>query len=384
MDLWADLDELRRRRSDKWRRYPADVLPLFVAEMDSRLADPIRAALAEALENSDTGYAQPDAFPEAYAGFAGRRWGWHPDPGAMALMPDVARAARTAIELTSSPGDQVVINPPVYPPFYEWMEMTGRQLVSNPLRLGADGWRLDLDGLEAAYSGGARVHLLCNPQNPTGTVHTRAELEAVATLAERYGVTVVSDEIHAPLTLGAARFTPFLSLDRPAVGRAYAAVSTSKAWNLAGLKAALLVAGPDVVGTFRRIPEDASSSTGNLGVIASVVALNEGEAWLDELRAALEVNRRWLADALAPLGVGYRPPDATYLAWLDLRQHGLGDDPAPLLLERGKVALYRGLDFGPEGAGFVRFNFASGPELLAEAVARLGEALTTGRRPGPT
>ncbi|SHN45590.1 MalY/PatB family protein [Cryptosporangium aurantiacum] len=375
MDLWANLDELRRRRSEKWRRYPSDVLPLFVAEMDSTLAEPIRTALTTALDNSDTGYAQPDVLPEAYAGFAGRRWGWHPDPGSMTLMPDVARAARTAIELSSEPGDAVVINPPVYPPFYEWLEMTGRRLVPSPLRSGPDGWRLDLDDLEATFADGARVYLLCNPQNPTGTVHTRAELDAVAQLAEQYGVCVVSDEIHAPLTLGDARFTPFLSLDRPAAHHGFAAVSTSKAWNLAGLKTALLLGGDEVVGKFERIPDDVWSSTGNLGVIASVAALEECEAWLDELRAALEVNRRWLAEALAPLGVGYRPPDATYLAWLDFRDVGLGDEPASVLLERGRVALYRGLDFGPEGAGFARLNLATSPEILAEGVARITAAL---------
>ncbi|WP_035858341.1 MalY/PatB family protein [Cryptosporangium arvum] len=374
MDLWADLDELRQRRSEKWRRYPADVLPLFVAEMDTKLSSSIRSALDAALDVSDTGYAQPDALPAAYAGFAGRRWGWHPDPAAMALMPDVARAARTAIELVSSPGDSVVINPPVYPPFFEWLEMTGRRLVSVPLRSG----RLDLSGLEAAFAGGARVYLLCNPQNPTGTVHTREELTEVSSLAAEFGVTVISDEIHAPLTLGEARFTPYLSLE--GTGDAYAAVSTSKAWNLAGLKAALLVGG-ELAG----IPEDTVSSTGHLGVIASIAALTSGDAWLDSLRAELDVNRRWLASALAELGVGYHTPDATYLAWLDLRDHGLGDDPAPVVLERGRVALYRGLDFGPEGAGFVRLNFATAPEILAEAVDRLGRALlTTGRRPGRT
>lgn len=375
MDLWADRDELRRRRSEKWRRYPADVLPLFVAEMDSKLAEPIRTALADALSVSDTGYAQPDALPEAYAGFAGRRWGWRPDPGAIALMPDVARATRTAIELSSIRGDAVVINPPVYPPFFEWLEMMERRLVPVPLRSGPDGCRLDLAGLEEAYARGARIHLLCNPQNPTGTVHSRAELEAVAALAEQYGVTVVSDEIHAPLTLGGAAFTPFLSLDHPAARSAYAAVSASKAWNLAGLKSALLVGGPDVAGTLRRIPEDACASTGNLGVLASIAALTDGEPWLDELLSALETNRRWLVDAVAPLGIGYRPPEATYLAWLDLRAHGLGDDPAPVLLERSRLALYRGLDFGPEGAGFVRFNFATSPEILADAVERLAAAL---------
>ncbi|GAA0230542.1 MalY/PatB family protein [Cryptosporangium japonicum] len=373
MDLWADLDELRQRRSEKWRRYPAAVLPLFVAEMDTKLAPPIRAALDAALSVSDTGYAQPDALPTAYASFAGRRWGWHPDPAAMALMPDVARAARTAIELASSPGDPVVINPPVYPPFFEWLEMTGRRLVSVPLRSG----RLDLSGLEAAFAAGARVYLLCNPQNPTGTVHTPAELTEVSSLAAAYGVTVVSDEIHAPLTLGEAVFTPYLSLD--GTGTAYAAVSTSKAWNLAGLKAALLVGG-----SLSGIPEDTVSSTGNLGVIASIAALDAGEAWLDDLRAELDVNRRWLTSALSELGVGCRAPSATYLAWLDLRDHGLGDDPAPVLLERGRVALYRGLDFGPEGAGFVRLNFATSPALLAEAVDRLETALRTGRRPGRT
>ncbi|TQS39762.1 aminotransferase class I/II-fold pyridoxal phosphate-dependent enzyme [Cryptosporangium phraense] len=358
---------MQQRRSEKWRKYPSDVLPVFVAEMDTVLAEPIRAALASAVEFSDSGYAARDALPDAYAAFAHRRWGWRPDPESIALMPDVARAVRTAIGLVSEPGDAVVINPPVYPPFFEWLSILRRTLVTVPLRAG----RLDLDGLEAAFAAGARVYLLCNPQNPTGTVHTRDELAAVAALASRYGVRVVSDEIHAPLTFDSATFTPYLSVD----ARGFAAVSTSKAWNLAGLKAAMLVAGGDSVPLLERVDEDAMSSTGILGVIGSVAALESGEDWLDALRAELDANRRALGEALAPLGVGYAAPDATYLAWLDFRPLGLGDEPASVLLERGKIALMRGLDFGPEGAGFARFNFATSPDVMAEAVSRIASAL---------
>lgn len=378
MDVWADPADLPTRRSEKWRHHPPDVLPAWVAEMDVVLAEPVRAALADAVARSDTGYPHPGGVAEAFAGFAARRYGWPVAPERVGLAPDVARATTELLRVLTAPGDGVVINPPVYPPFFAWIASTGRRVVASPLARDGGGWTLDLDRLAADYAGGARVHLLCNPHNPTGLVLSPGQLAAVAELADRHGVRLVVDEIHAPLTHAPAVHTPFGSLDAPAARSAFTLVSASKAWNLAGLKCALIVAGPDAVRDLAALPVDTAESAGHLGVLGTEAAFAAGDAWLDAVLDALDANRRLLA-ALIPAhlpGVRFHVPDATYLAWLDLRACGLGDDPAAAILERGRVALSRGLDFGPEGAGFARLNFGTAPPLVREAVRRTATALS--------
>ncbi|HEV2086955.1 MAG TPA: aminotransferase class I/II-fold pyridoxal phosphate-dependent enzyme [Cryptosporangiaceae bacterium] len=376
-DVWASTASLAARRSLKWRRYPADVLPLWVAEMDVELAEPVQDALVNAVRRSDTGYAHPNGLYEAFAGFAARRYGWYADPGQMALMPDVAAAAMEALRVVTAPGDGVVVNTPVYPPFFSWIERTGRRLVASPLSHGPDGYALDLARLEADFAAGARAYLLCNPHNPTGLVHSWSELASVARLADRYGVRVIADEIHAPLTFMGHAHIPFAMLDSDAARRAFILVSASKAWNLAGLKCALLVAGEAASDNLARIPAEVQYGAGLLGVLASIAAFEAGEVWLDELLAALDTNRRLLADLCASHlpAVGYRLPQATYLAWLDFRLCGLDGDPATVLLERAKVALGPGPEFGAEGAGFARLNLATAPELLTEAVFQIARTM---------
>jgi cysteine-S-conjugate beta-lyase len=375
------LEELRRRRSEKWRRYPPDVLPVWVAEMDTPLAEPIRTVLHEAVELGDSGYPTPVRLPEAYAEFAAARFGWRPDPGAVALVPDVMQGVVAVLDQITERGSAVVINPPVYPPFFSFLPRAGRRLVESPLVLTDDGWRLDTERLaEDLARPDVQAYLLCNPHNPTGTVLTREELLTIAELAERHGVRVVVDEIHAPLTYPGTQFVPFLSLAglAPAAASGIALVSASKAWNLAGLKAALAVPGPAAVDDVARIPHDVREGAGILGVIASEAALRAGTSWLDELLAGLDVNRPLLADLLAAHlpGVGYRQPQATYLAWLDCRALDLPEEPADVFLARGRVAVVPGPAFGKPGHGFVRFNFATRPDLVEEAVRRMARALT--------
>jgi cystathionine beta-lyase len=385
------LDELRQRRSEKWRTYPDDVLPLWVAEMDTLLAEPIRAVLSTTLAQGDTGYAHLGQLAEAYAEFSGRRFGWSPDPSLIRLVPDVMQGIVEVLRAVTSPGDGVVINPPVYPPFFSDIRHAGRRLVEVPLISDESGeYHLDLDGLERAFAAGARAYLICNPHNPTGSVFTRDALLAAAELTQRYGVRLVVDEIHAPLTYPGVRHVPFLSLaeggsDSPpsqasaasAVARAFVLVSASKAWNLAGLKAALAIAGPEAAQDLARIPAEVRYGAGLFGVIATEAAVRDGEPWLDALLADLDGNRKLLARLLADElpEVRYRPPDATFLAWLDCRRLGLGDDPAATFLEHGRVAMNRGHDFGAPGRGFVRLNFATTPELVAEGVRRMAQAL---------
>jgi cysteine-S-conjugate beta-lyase len=264
----------------------------------------------------------------------------------------------------------VVINTPSYPPFFTILREAGCRTVESPLD---DRYRPDLDLLADQFAAGARAYLLCNPHNPTGTVLRRDELVAIAELADRYGVLVLSDEVHAPLVYPGAAHVPILTLDSPAAARASAFVSASKAWNLPGLKSALAIAGPEATA----LPTDIAFGASLFGVLAGEAALRAGIPWLDALLAGLDSNRRLLAELLADQlpEVGYRMPEATYLAWLDCRALGLGEDPAAVFLERGRVALSPGPDFGAPGRGFARLNLATAPELIVEAVRRMAGVL---------
>jgi cysteine-S-conjugate beta-lyase len=385
MEAWMmtveeiSLRELRRRTSAKWRAYPPDVLPLPVAEMDFPLARPVAEALHAAVRRSDLGYASPSSgLAEALANFAARRWGWQVDPAQVTLAPEVGVAVVEVLRLLVRPGDRVVINPPVYDSFFPWLAEVGCRPVEVPLGRTGDGWALDLDAMESAFQDGARVHLLCSPHNPTGTVHHRQDLERLAALAARYGVTVLADEIHAPLVLPARTHHPFLSVSQEAAGQGLAFTSASKAWNLAGLKCAVIVtADPVTRRLVGRLPEELPWRVGQLGVLAGIAAFQEGEPWLEEVLGVLDHHRRYLAELLAARipAIRYRPPEASYLAWLDCTALGLGDDPSAFFLARGRVALSPGPSFGRPGIGHARLNMGTSRQLLAEAVDRMASAI---------
>jgi cystathionine beta-lyase len=267
----------------------------------------------------------------------------------------------------------------VYPPFFDFIPEAGGVVEEVPLREGGTdgaGWALDLAGLERAFAGGAKALLLCNPHNPLGLVHPRAELEAVAALAAHHGVRVVSDEVHAPLTHAEATFTPFLSVSDEARRVGIAAHAASKAWNLAGLKCALFVtASAEQAERIQALPIEVEVRTSQFGRIATEAAYRSGEAWLDEALAAIGSNRALLSLLLTDRlpHARFREPHASYLAWIDLRAYGWGDDPAARILEEARVALNPGTDFGAQGAGFVRLNFACSPEVLTEALDRIAD-----------
>jgi cystathionine beta-lyase len=357
----------------KWRTYAEDVLPLWVAEMDVDLAEPVADAIVRAATSGDTGYSYGTAYAEAIGRFADERWGWPSFPvGRTALVPDVMLGIVEVLRLVSRPGDPVIVNPPVYPPFFGFIEHSGRPAVVVPLRQG----RLDLAALEATFAQVRHAtYLLCNPQNPTGTVHTAEELTAVAALADRYGVRVVVDEIHGPLVLPGVSFVPYLSV--AGESDAFTLASASKGWNLAGLKAAVLVAGAAAAGDLAELPEEVSHGPSHLGVLAGTAAFEQGGAWLDSLLAGLDANRSLLGqliDEHLP-AVTWVPPEGTYLSWLDFTATHLGDDPAAAILERGRVALSGGIPFGPGGAGHARLNYGTSAGMLTEAVARIAEVL---------
>lgn len=383
------LEVLRRRTSAKWREAPQDVLPLWVAEMDVMLAEPVARALHDAVALGDTGYAHGRVYQEALCDFAAARWGWSFPPARAALVPDVMRGVVELLRLVTAPGSAVVVTPPVYPPFYAFVEHMGRRVVEAPL---SPAGRLDPasleDALGAAAGAGPAALLLANPHNPTGAVHSMDELQQVASLAGRFAVRVVADEIHAPLVLSGARFTPYLSV--PGTADAFSLMSASKGWNLAGVKAAVVVAGEEAAGDLARMPEEVSHGPSHLGVVAHTAALRHGGDWLDDVLAALDRNRSLLGDLLLRYlpDIRWRPPEGTYLAWLDCRGlavdgeaaggHGdtpgqvrAGRGPAAAFLDEGRVLLSPGSAFGPGGEGFVRLNFAASSVTLTDAVRRM-------------
>lgn len=372
--LSLSLDDLRTRRSLKWRTYPPDVLPLWVAEMDAAMHPAVRRTLIEAADRGDTGYPHGRAYAEAFAAMAGARWGWTLDEARQVrIAGDVMNGILAVLEATTDPGDAVVINPPVYPPFRQVVAGYRRRIVEAPLDTSG---RLDLDAIEAAFAGPdrPRAYLLCSPHNPTGAVHTHDELAAVAALADRYSVAVIADEIHAPLVDPGTTFTPMLAV--PGGERAVAITSAGKAWNLAAFKAGLIIGGTGATETLAKLPPLATQSTGHMASMVHTAAMVQAQGWIDDLVDEIRANKVLLAALLAEQvpAARYQPASGTYLAWVDCSACGL-DDPARDFRERGRVAFSPGSAFGPSHRSWVRINLATSPEIITEAVARMAGVL---------
>jgi cystathionine beta-lyase len=376
------LADLRRRSSAKWQFYPEDVLPLWVAEMDAFVAQPITDAVHDALTLGDTGYPWGPRLQSAISSFAEDRWNWTFDPEKAITVTDVMTGVLESVQRLSNPGDPIVLTPPIYPPFTMVTKMLERPMIAAPL---TDAGRLDLDRLDSAFakaseSGGKPVMLLSNPHNPTGVVNSREELESLARLARKHGVRVISDEIHAPLIMPTSTFVPYLSVagTEPDVSM----TSASKGWNLAGFKAASVIGGADTAEDLDAINHRMGTHPGHIAVIAHSTAYNEARPWLDGAIAGIDENRFLLAELLKQHlpTAGYTPPEATYLAWIDCRDLGLDADPAKVFLELGRVGLSSGIPFGENGQGRVRFNLATAPSIITEAVERMATAVEAYQR----
>jgi cystathionine beta-lyase len=372
-----DLTVLRRRHSMKWRAYPPDVLPVWVAEMDFDAAPPIVDAVRESIaRGGDFGYAVDLVFPElseAFSGFAGRRWGWALDPDRVVLLRDVMRGIELWIEGFTAPGDGVVLTSPVYYPFLEGTRAAGRRLVEVPMLRGTDRWELDLDGLDAAFRS-SKLFLFCNPHNPVGRAYTESELRALGELIVRHNVRVVSDEIHAPLVFAPHRHIPFATLDPEFARRTLTLHSATKAWGLAGLHAAVAVPGNAADDAWLRgLSYRHRGAASILGIDTAVAAFNDGEPWLDALLVHLAAARTHLGEQLRTRlpAMTWFPPESTYLAWLDATALGLDPTPQQAFLTRGRVALNDGAAFGCTGEGFVRLNFGTSRALITEAIDRM-------------
>lgn len=372
------LSSLKARTSAKWRFYPPEVLPAWVAEMDFTLAEPIANALNAAVDRSDTGYRWTDEVPEALAVFAHEEWQWSVDPANVIVLADVMSSIAQALEHLTDLGAQVVINPPVYPPFFSTVAKVSQRLVREvPLVLTDGAYRLDLAGLEEAFSDPqVQAYVLCSPHNPTGTVHSEPELLAIAQMASAHGVLVIADEIHAPMTLAGALYRPFLAVaDGVPDLRAVSCVSASKTWNIPGLKCAQLVASESVAETLREaVPLEATFGVGHFGVIGTLAAFRDGGPWRTEMLEALDRRRRQLVEGLSRFeDVQVTWPEASYLAWVHMPM--LGEDPAALLLEKAQLAVNSGLPFGAPGVGHTRINYATSEAILAEIIDRVGAVI---------
>jgi cystathionine beta-lyase len=373
------LSQLQKRRSAKWRMYPSDVLPLPVAEMDFEIAKPIRDALDEMIKRSDTGYLGP--IPELginLAKFSKARWGWEVDPEQVFIATDVGVGMVEMARTVVNPGDSIMINLPVYHNMNNWIAELKCKSYDAPLTKTGLHYTLDLDAVERGYKAGVKAHYLCNPHNPVGTVFNKEELAALAELAKKYGVTVFSDEIHAPLTYDATQFVPFLAVSETAKEVGICVTAASKSWNLAGLKCATVVtAHPKQQERAKAMPAAVHFRASLFGAVASATAYQCSD-WLDSAIETFDSNRNYLNKLLTQSlpTVGYRVPDFSYLAWLDLTSLNLGENPAQTLLEKGKLALNAGAMFGADSGNFVRLNFATSEEILDDAVSRIASCLS--------
>ena len=372
------LSQLQKRRSAKWREFPSDVLPLPVAEMDFEIAKPIRDVLEEMIKGSDTGYLGP--IPELginLAKFSKARWGWEVDPEQVFTATDVGVGMVEMARTVVNPGDSIMINSPVYHNMNNWIAELRCKSFDAPLIKTGLHYTLDLDAVERGYKAGVKAHFLCNPHNPVGTVFNKEELAALAEIAKKYGVTVFSDEIHAPLTYDATQFVPFLAVSETAREVGICVTAASKSWNLAGLKCATVItAHPKQQERAKAMPAAVHFRASLFGAVASATAYQCSD-WLDSAIETFDGNRNYLKKLLTQSlpTVGYRVPDFSYLAWLDLTSLNLGENPAQTLLEKGKLALNAGAMFGADSGNFVRLNFATSEEILDEAISRIAECV---------
>ena len=377
-----ELQELRRRRGEKWAEYPADVLPAWVADMDFPVAEPIARYLAEAVRLHDVGYPvnpTPSALPTVFAKRAQERFGWQVDPKRVLVLTDVVQGIYIALETLCERGAGVVLQPPVYPPFFHAVRETHRRTVLNRLVRGANGYELDLDGLRRACDAGTRVLLLCSPQNPTGRVFTRAELEGMAAIALERDLVVISDEIQCDLVYPGHRHVPFASLGREVEERTVTLTSATKGFNIAGLRCAVAAFGSEeLLARFKTVPSHVRGGLNTFGLAATEIAWSSCQPWLDDVMAYLDGNRRFVAEFVASRmpKIRHHMGESLYLAWLDCAALDLGDAaPYDFFLERARVALSDGRNFGAGGETFVRLNFATSRAILREILERMARAL---------
>ncbi|HZK32614.1 MAG TPA: aminotransferase class I/II-fold pyridoxal phosphate-dependent enzyme [Corynebacterium sp.] len=372
---FPSLAELKARNTRKWTVYPEDVLPLFVAESDFPTDPAVKQTILHAVENESFGYTPATSdLPEALADFYAERFGWRPDPAKVFTVADVVRGMLLGIQYFTRPDSPVIVPVPTYPPFLELPEAAGRERID----VQAEGG-LDLTEIEEAFRAGAGSLLLAAPNNPLGYTFSADFLRELIDLAARYDARLIVDEIHAGIVFDGAH-VPAASLGETAEQVCITVTATSKAWNIAGLKCAQIIFSNDAdVRTWQKLTGVAKDGTGTLGVWAAATCYREGGPHLEAQVEYLHTTRDWVAKELEENipGIKVTRPAATYLMWIDFSGTRIGhlEKPAAWLVENAKVALNEGVTFGPGGAHHARLNFATSPEILAEAIGRLADAI---------
>ncbi len=374
-------EQLRQRRTIKWNLFGPDVLPLWVAEMDFPTAPAVLEGIRSCVANEEFGYPPvgEDDLPRATAEWCRRRYGWRVSPDWVRVVPDVLKGMETVINFLTRPESPVVLPVPAYMPFFDLLQITGRQRVEIPMPQQDSGrYVMDLDALDAAFAGGAGSLILCNPNNPLGTAFHADELRAIVDIAARHGARIIADEIHAPLVYGRPHVAA-ASVSDTAADTVVTLVSASKGWNLPGLMCAqVILSNARDIGEWHRINKLHKMGTSTVGIRANIAAYEHGAAWLDELLVYLRANRDRLAATLPALSPGLKinTPEATYMSWVDFRALNLPTQPAEYLLSKAKVALNPGIPFGVTvGSGFARLNFATTRVILDRAIHAIAATL---------
>lgn len=376
-----------RRDSDsaKWNAFDADVLPMWVADMDFRSPEPVLRALHERVEHGVFGYSFGSEKPlaQAISDRMAQRFGWQVDPAHIVFIPNLFYGLYVVSRAYAEPDNgSVLIQTPVYGPFISAPSNAGRPLrtaemdavrVNGHLR-----YEIDFDRFEAAITPDTRLFILCSPHNPVGRVWSRAELERLTDICLRHNLVIVSDEIHADLVYAGSQHIPTGALSPEVAARTVTLHSASKAFNLPGLALGYaIVPNDDLRRQLTGVLNAANVHSGMLGAVATLAAYREGQPWLDALKVYLQANRDYLLDYLQrclPQIVPTRP-EGTYLAWLDCRAAGIPGKPSDFFLHEAKVAFNDGAWFGQGGEGFVRLNFGCPRATLTEALERMSAAL---------
>lgn len=379
------VEALRARRAVKWQRFPSDVLPAWVADMDFAVADPVQDVLVRAVEQREYGYGtgwgvrvDDEGLPSAFAHHM-QRFGWTVDPERVVPVSELIQAIYCALAVFSKPGEGVVVQTPIYPPFLNSIAEMGRRMVENRLADAGGRFVLDVEGLRRAVDDSTRILLIANPHNPTGRVFEEAELRALGDLAVERDLVIISDEIHADLVYPGREHIPMGTLGTEIAARTITLTSATKGFNIPGLRCALMHFGSaDLQERFHaHYPPRMLGQVNNLGIDATVAAWRHGQPWLAQVMRRLDANRQRLTQFLAAElpEIGYREPEATYLAWLDCRPLGFATTPFEFFLERAKVGFNDGADFGEAGVGHIRFNFATSAAILDQILDRMATAV---------
>jgi cysteine-S-conjugate beta-lyase len=385
LDIFEGVTEsaVRARRGAKWTKHGDEVLAAWVADMDFPVAPPIRRAVVEAAECSAFGYARQDEQQELFAAcrdWLASRHGWSPDVERFLGITDVVQGIHVALHQYTEPGDGVIVQGPIYPPFLRAVEEQGRRVVDNRMVDPTGAATFDLDNLRTlAADPGTKLLLLCNPHNPSGRVLTRAELETIAAIAVEHDLIVLSDEIWMDIVYPGHTHIPFQTLGPEVAARTVTMTSATKSFNLGGIRCAVAIFGsPELQARFEQLPAKIRGAANCLAQRATIAAWTDPEsrAWFEAALRQLEINRdtvgRFVAERL-PM-VKHRTPEGTYLAWLDFSAAGLDRAAALYLIEHARVALNDGNDFG-EGGHCARLNFATSPALLQEILERIESSL---------